>query len=270
MDKDFIIDILLQIKEQIFPAQIWNMEYLQALWEKYCTVGGFLVGLLFIVMLMLASDFFENVESMGTGRAIVYMFKVLWAVVFANALYGLFFQVLTWVSRMFLKAEINEAERWITGAFNPLSMLVVCLVVTLYYNQNRAFSTDRWRSFCFGIAAFGINAMLFGALSANNILLIAQIIRIIIAAIICVFCAKCKRSYGAYILMSCFFIVSQVAMTYVMNYLRGYQLNVTPNYILGLFKYFRAEYIIIISVIVIWILLERLMLRSKKSVSATK
>ena len=124
---DQIQAIFLNFIRSLFPATIWNWDYFTGLWDKYANFGGFIIGAVVVGMVYFSSD-----SEDGKKRGILRVFAV---VALINAIDGIYILFMNLVNSLLFHNMASQYEANIHGAFNPLSLMVLVLVISECYRN---------------------------------------------------------------------------------------------------------------------------------------
>lgn len=267
MYKEQIKDIFMNIIEILFPSNIWNWNYIGSLWHKYANFYGFFIGILLLVIVYFASDSLDEISYKVTDKKRDSI-RVLALVALINAVDSVYYIFQLFINKYILHIEKSIIEDNIHGAFNPLSIMILCLVISECYED------DKRKAFFFGVSTFGVSILMFGSnsLEQNNMLFL--LIRVVLAGILCSICIKLKYIYSSYILMNVYFIITETILSYLifMNSGDGFKVLKSKELwiktIPEILTNYKAEYIIILLITVMWIIFEKFVL--KKSFKSKK
>lgn len=242
--------IVINFLKSLFPATVWNWDYFTSLWKKYANVGGFFVGAIVIAMVYFASDIEE-----GKKRRIIRVFSI---VVLINAVDGIYILMMNVVNSLLFHSITSQYEAGIHGAFNPLSLLIVVLVISeCYRNKPR-------HVFFFGLSTFSVSILMFGSGYSDDIILIYLFVRVIFIAIVCTICSKITYTFVTYIVTGVYFIFTETIQSYIL-YLNTFSgVAEVKKDILSIICSFRAEYIIMCFIVIVFALFELFVLTNGK------
>lgn len=246
-----IQNMLLGFIRTLFPENIWNWGYFTRLWEQYSNVEGFITGLIIIVIVYFASD-----RDNGTSKKGI--IRVFALVALINAIDGVYLITMKLVNQLIFHYPSTFFEKQIHGAFNPLSIMILVLVVTECYRNHAG------RAFFFGVSTFGVNILMFGSGYTDEIMLINLLVRVLLAGALCAICANITYSFISYLSMGFYFVISEATQMYLLyrgNY--GGQISLKEDVITILSSY-RVEYVIIAFIVVVLALFEAFILSETK------
>ncbi len=251
MNVEQIQNMLLGFIRTLFPENIWNWGYFTRLWERYSNVEGFFTGLIIIVIVYFASDKEGGSSKKG-------MIRVFALVALINAIDGVYSLAMSLVNQFIFHYSSTLFEQQIQGAFNPLSIMVLVLVVTECYRNHAG------RAFFFGLSTFGVNILMFGSGYTDGIVLINLLVRVLLAGALCAICTKITYNFIAFISMGFYFVISEATHMYLFyrDYYEG-QISFKED-ALSILSSYKVEYIIIAFVVIVLALFEVFILSEKK------
>lgn len=249
MNVELIQVTLINALRTLFPANIWNWDYFTGLWNRYANFSGFITGAIVVAILYFASD------DDSKKRGIVRVFAV---VALINAIDGVYMFMMSFVHTYLLHNSVSAIESNIQGSFNPLSIMVLVLVISECYRNRTS------KAFFFGLTTFGVSILMFGSGYTEEYVLIYLFIRVLIAAIICAICSKVTYVFISYIVMGVFFIISETTQTLIMRmYTYGGHIELDVD-TFSLLASYKAEYIFMIFIAIIFALFELFILTERK------
>ena len=235
------------IMDALFPTNIWNIEYFAGLWKRYASIGGFFTGVVVIIMLYHSS---EDTRKRGVLRTFA-------LVALINGLDGAYIIIMNFVNNYILKQASSIYETYIQGAFNPLSIAILVLIITeCYRNKGKL-------AFFFGLSTFSVSILIFGSGYTNEGVLPFLFVRVLLAALICVLGSKMVYSFVFHLLMGIFFLVTEATQTYILSYELD-TINKSIRYWFEIFFAYRAEMVIIGGIVLIFALYEVFVLSENK------
>lgn len=247
---DQIQVILINFFKSLFPATIWNWDYFTSLWENYANVGGFFAGAIVIGMVYFASD-----AEDGRKRGIIRVFSIVALINAVDGIYGLMMNV---VNTLVFHNIASQYEAGIHGAFNPLSLLILVLVISeCYRNKPR-------QAFFFGLSTFGVSILMFGSGYSDDMILLYLFVRVLVIAIVCAISSKITYAFITYFVIGFYFIVTEMLQSYLLYtaYFSG-EAGFSKD-LLSILSSYRAEYIIICFITVVFALFELFVLTKGK------
>lgn len=245
-----IQSILINFIRSLFPANIWTWDYFAGLWNRYANVGGFLTGAIVIALVYYASD-----EDYGKKRGMIRVFAVIALI---NAVDGIYTVMMNIVNSICFHQFSSSYESIIQGAFNPLSIMILVLVISECYRNKQK------NAFFFGVSTYSVSFLLFGSGYPGDIALLFLCIRVVVISIICLLCTKITYAFVSYIVMGVYFLVAEAMHSYIFL---GYQGSTKETFvkdfasILGSYK---AEYVIITFIAIVFALFEIFILTEGK------
>lgn len=249
-----LMEYLFSAIQYLFPPHIWNMYYFKFLIEKYMSVEGFMVGFLLLALVIFASDWVQDEKLPTKKRGII---RILALVAFINALDIVYFFIASTLSTHLFQSDLSGIPELQRGAFNPLSLMVISLVMVECYSDARA------RAFFFGISTFGFSVIMFGS-SGGLVYETFALMRAIVAGFICVICTKRKHVFSAYIWLSCFCAVTQGIVETLIHLESIPTFSEFSKLTLSTLANYKDQYLISVVITALWVLYEVFILTEKK------
>jgi|GEM_PF-3214909 len=247
---DQIQAIVLNFIRSLFPATIWNWDYFTGLWDKYANFGGFIIGAVIVSMVYFASD-----SEDGKKRGI---FRVFAVVALINAIDGIYILIMNLVNSLAFHNVASQYESNIHGAFNPLSLMLLVLVISeCYRNKPR-------QAFFFGLSTFSVSILMFGSGYSDDMVLLYLFVRVIVIAIICAICSKITYAFVSYLVTGLYFVISEAAQSYIIYSISFSGEKGFGKDMLSILGSYRAEYIILCFIVVVFALFEIFILTEGK------
>lgn len=247
---DQIQAIVLNFIRSLFPATIWNWNYFTGLWDKYANFGGFIIGAVVVGMVYFASD-----SEDGKKRGI---FRVFAVVALINAIDGIYILIMNLVNSLVFHNVASQYEANIHGAFNPLSLILLVLVISeCYRNKPR-------QAFFFGLSTFSVSILMFGSGYTDDMVLLYLFVRVSVIAIICAICSKLTYAFVSYLVTGLYFVISEAAQSYIIYFIAFSGEKGFAKDILTILASYRAEYIILCFIVFVFALFEIVILTEGK------
>lgn len=237
MDIELMWLKVIKFFQTLFPADIWCMDYLNNVFEKYTNVGGFIAGVAVIIMLFFASV----VDDKKKG-----MIRVFAMVTLINAIDGVYILLMNFVNTNLLNSPTYLYETYIQGAFNPLSIMIVVLVISECYHN------DSFGAFFFGLSTFGVTTLMFSETISFDGVMLYLIVRALVAAIICAIASKIKYVFVLQITMGIFFIISEATSAYILHMNSNASTEEILSDMLKILGTYKAEYLIITFIVIVF------------------
>lgn len=240
-----IQEIILHELRELFPSSIFSWSHFCSLWDKYANISGFFTGLLLIGVISFVSDF----KFWGSGKK-GGIINILALVTLINSIYNLYIIICNFVQN----TNNSSSSYYIGAAFNPLSLIVLCLII------NECYKNDIEGAFLFGISTFGVALLMFGSQYSNDYVEKYVFARVIIAGILCVIVCRFKYFYTSYIAFSIFYIIEEGVLYYLTYWFNKDNITFNLDMLAKILSMHVVDYCMMSIILVVWIIYERIVL----------